>query len=115
MGLFEKIFGKADKKENNKAKPQNEPKHAVIVQFNSGIQGLNQLLQLEEKLEKVIADNNAGEYDGHEIAVDYSDGILYMYGQNAENLLKVIKPTLDSCDFMKGATAKLRFGLRKMA
>ena len=73
------------------------------------------MLQLEEKLEKVIADNNAGEYDGHEIAVDYSDGILYMYGQNAENLFKVIKPTLDSCDFMKGATAKLRFGLRKMA
>jgi len=58
----------------------------------------------------VITKNNVGEYDGHEIAVDYSDGFLYMYGPNAESLFEIVKPVLAATDFMKGATAKLRFG-----
>jgi hypothetical protein len=87
-----------------------EPEHAVIIEFNYGIGELEPLQQLEIKLEKVIRDNNVGEYDEHEIAIDYSDGSLYMYGPNAEDLFKVIKPTLDSFYFMKGAIANLRFG-----
>lgn len=51
-----------------------------------------------------------GGYDGHEIAVDYSDGFLYMYGPSAENLFDVIKPILLQPGFMKGAKIKLRFG-----
>lgn len=99
--------------ENNKDLSMNTPKnseHAVIIHFEYGIQGLDSLFDLEEKLEKVIKDNKAGEYDGHEIATDYSDGFIYMYGPNAETLFKVVKPTLESTYFMKGAKAKLRFG-----
>ena len=87
-----------------------ESEHAVIVRFKYGIQGLDALYKLEDKLEKIISDNKAGEYDGHEIAMDYSDGFLYMYGTNAEELFKIVKPILDQTDFMKGAIAKLRFG-----
>ena len=105
MGLFDKLFG--TKKEVMKEK---QPEHAVIVHFNYGIKRLDELHQLEKSLEKVITANNLGEYDGHEIAVDFSDGFLYMYGPNAEVLFKGIKSTLESFDFMKGASAKLRFG-----
>ncbi|QHL89163.1 hypothetical protein GU926_17680 [Nibribacter ruber] len=87
-----------------------EPEHAVIVRFDYGIKGLDALHGLEKKLEKVIKEKNVGEYDGHEIAVDYSDGLLYMYGPNAESLFKAVEPTLATTDFMKGAKAKLRFG-----
>ena len=83
---------------------------AVIVNFNYGIQGLGPLHKLEKKLEQIIKENKVGEYDGHEIAMDYIDGVLYMYGPDAEILFKAIKPTIDSSEFMKGAKALLYFG-----
>ena len=109
MGFFEKLFGKPKTQQGEKLQ-SNEPEHAVIIRFNYGIEGLEPLHRLEDELEEVLTANNAGEYDGHEIAVDYSDGFLYMYGPDAENLFKVVKPVLATTDFMKGATAKLRFG-----
>jgi len=84
--------------------------HAVIVHFNYAIEGLDSLYKLEDKLEEVILEKKVGEYDGHEIAMDYSDGYLYMYGPNAEYLFKVVKPILEASKFMKGAKATLRFG-----
>ena len=87
-----------------------KPRHSVIVHFNYGMDELDPLHDLECKLEKVIMENEVGEYDGHEIAMDGSDGFLYMYGFNAETLFKTVKPTLEATEFMKGATAQLRFG-----
>lgn len=84
--------------------------HAVIVHFNYGIEELDPLFELCDKLEKVIEKENVGLFDGHEIAMDNSDGFLYMYGPNAETLFKTVRPTLKSSEFMKGATAVLRFG-----
>jgi hypothetical protein len=85
--------------------------HAVIIYFDYNKEGLAPLHELEDKLEAVlVGKEDIGEYDGHEIAVDLSDGVLYLYGPNAEALFKAIKPTLQSTDFMKGSLAKLRFG-----
>jgi hypothetical protein len=39
-----------------------------------------------------------------------SDGFLYMYGPNAENLFKAVKCILEETDFTKGSLATLRFG-----
>lgn len=97
-------------KKKNQMSQTNTPEHAVIIHFNYGIQGLDKLYELRDKLEKIITENKVGEYDGHEIAVDYSDGFLYMYGPNAEALFKAIKPILEQTDFMKQAKATLRFG-----
>ena len=84
--------------------------HAVIVHFNYGIESLDPLFSLENELIRVIIETKVGKYDGHEIAMDNSDGYLYMYGPNAETLFKAIKPTLKDSNFMKGAQAYLRFG-----
>jgi len=105
LKLLDKLFGKT--KIDSK---QAEPEQAVIVHFRYGIEGLEPLHRLERELEKIIESEGVGEYDGHEIAVDYSDGFLYMYGPNAETLFKSIHITLEKSDFMKGAIAKLRFG-----
>lgn len=104
MGLFDKMFGSTNTPANS------SEEQAVIIKFNYGINGLEALYELEDKLEEVIDQNGVGEYDGHEIAVDYIDGYLYMYGHNAEILFKAIRSTLDNTDFMKGAVATLRFG-----
>jgi uncharacterized protein YbbC (DUF1343 family) len=110
MGLFDKIFGRKVKDILHPTTVNKQPEHAVIIRFNYGIEGVEALHSLEDKLEKIIVNKKAGEYDGHEIATDYSDGILYMYGPNAEVLFKAIKPTLEQTSFMKGAIVKLRFG-----
>ena len=105
MGLLDRLFGSS---KNNSIK--HEIEHAVIVQFDYGFQSMDELYKLRDKLENTIKMNNLGEYDGHEMATDYSDGFLYMYGPNAEKLYNGIKETLEQTDFMNGATAKLRFG-----
>jgi hypothetical protein len=110
MGLFSKIFGKSLNEQKKRLTPDSEPEHAVIVRFQYGIDGLQALHDLENRLENTITQKAVGEYDGHEIATDYSDGLLYMYGPNAESLFKAVQPTLRETEFMKGAIVKLRFG-----
>lgn len=104
MGILGKLFG---------AKPEiaKTPEHAVIVAFAyGGSTDLTPLFALERQLEAAIAAAHAGEYDGNEVAVDGSDGTLYMYGPDADRLFAAIKPALEACAFMKGAVAKLRYG-----
>jgi len=82
----------------------------VIIHFQYGKEDLDPLHHLERQLEDILTDKTVGDYDGHEIATDYSDGFLYLYGDNAEQLFKKIRETLESTDFMMGARVKLRFG-----
>ena len=110
MGLFDKLFKQTNKKNDDTASQNKNPEHAVIITFNYGLDNLSYLHGLEDKLDALLADLNVGDCDGHEIATDLSDGFLYLYGPNAEILFKAIKPTLESTDFLVGATAKLRFG-----
>lgn len=100
MGPFDTIIW--SKKRNKQ--------HSVIITFNYGIEELDALFELEDKLRNAIELKQVGEYDGHEIAMDSSDGTLYMYGPNAEALFKCIKPILEETEFMRGAIAQLRFG-----
>ncbi|MBI3948139.1 MAG: hypothetical protein HY321_19635 [Armatimonadetes bacterium] len=84
--------------------------HAVIVSFAYGDRNLDALFDLEEKLEAAIEEAGVGEYDGNEIAVDGSDGSLFMFGPDAERLFAVVQPILATTPFMKGAEVHLRFG-----
>jgi hypothetical protein len=84
--------------------------HALIVEFNYGISELQPLYDLEDELEKAIDAAGAGEFDGHEIAVDLSRGRLSMYGPDAEALLAAALPLLRSSAILKGAQVLCRFG-----
>jgi hypothetical protein len=84
--------------------------HAVIVHFPYGSTDLSRLFALEDKLVEAIETAGAGEFDGNEMAADGSDGYLYMYGPDADKLFGTVKPLLESTDFTRGATAKLRYG-----
>jgi hypothetical protein len=65
---------------------------------------------LKKNLKKAIHDAGVGEFDGNEVATDGSNGYLHMYGPNADVLFNVVRPILEKTAFMKGATAKLRYG-----
>jgi len=110
MRLFDKLFKQTNKGTRATTRQTNNPEHAVIITFNYRLDDLSYLHKLENKLDSVLSDLKVGDCDGHEIATDLSDGFLYLYGPNAESLFKAIKPTLESTDFLVGATAKLRFG-----
>ncbi|GMV92378.1 MAG: hypothetical protein AMXMBFR82_21560 [Candidatus Hydrogenedentota bacterium] len=104
MSLFSRILGGGSKE------PEPSPSHAVIVHFQYGSTDLSRIFQLEKRLEDAIETSRAGEYDGNEIAVDGSDGSLYMYGPDADRLFDVVRPILESTDFMQGAKVMLRYG-----
>lgn len=84
--------------------------HAVIIKFEYGSTDLEPLFELEGQLEALLEDGVHGEYDGNEIAVDGSDGFLYLYGPDAENLYNAIKPILLASTAIKNAVATLRYG-----
>ena len=84
--------------------------HAVIIAFHYGSTNLDRLFELEDQLEKAISEAKVGEYDGNEIAVDGSDGSLYMYGPDADRLFAVVEPIIRANSFMKGARVKRRYG-----
>jgi hypothetical protein len=86
------------------------PEHAVIVRFQYGSTDLSLLFELEDKLRSAIDGAKAGEYDGNEVAVDGSDGSLYMYCPDADRLAEVILPILEATPFMKGAKITKRYG-----
>ena len=84
--------------------------HEVIIHFYYGMDDLDPLHNLELELEKIVDELDVGRYDGHEIAMDDTDGFLFLFGPNAETLYKSIKPLLEGIPWMKGATALMRFG-----
>jgi hypothetical protein len=111
MGIFRNLFNKKpNSKPSTDQKVDSEGEHAVIIRFSYLHQTMEPIYELEDKLVTAVSKNKVGEYDGHEIATDYNDAVLYLYGPNAEMLFKTIRPILKSADFLQGAIAKLRFG-----
>ena len=83
--------------------------HAVIVYFEYAADSLEPLYDLEEQLEAAIAAAGVGEFDGNEIAVDLSDGSLYMYGPDADALFAVARPLLVGAGCLRNARVTLRY------
>jgi len=83
---------------------------AVIIVFNYGLEEDESFYELSDKLRTEVDESGLGEYDGHEIAMDNSDGSFYMYGPDAKKLYEVIKKTIEKTPFMEGAHVILRFG-----
>src|SRR5262245_17778014 len=105
MGFISRLLGKTSEISAAPAE------HGVIVKFDYlGTTDLAPLFALEEKLEAAINAARVGEFDGNEVAADGSDGVLYMYGPDADRLFEVIRPVLEGCSFMRGAHITLRYG-----
>jgi hypothetical protein len=84
--------------------------HAVIVRFDDGQTDLSPLFELEDQFIAAIESAEVGEFDGNEVAVDGSDGTLYMYGPDADRLFEVVRPVLASATCIRNAVATTRYG-----
>ena len=107
MGLFSKFFNKAVNYETQKPKVEEQ---CLKLEFNYGFDSLDELYKLRDLLSKEIEKNELGDYDGHEIATDLSDGFMYMYGPSAQAIYDCIKPILDSTEFLRDGSATLILG-----
>ncbi len=105
MGFLKNLFGQKPTPEEPDSNEQ-----AVIVEFKYGFPNLDRLFEVDDLLEAAAEKSGAGEHDGHEIAVDLSDGSYYLYGPDADKLYEAIRPVLESQDFTKRAKVTLRYG-----
>jgi hypothetical protein len=96
----------------NPSSAQAASKHeeAVIVHFDYGRKDWSPFFEFEKALERAIAKAGAGEYDGNELAVDGSDGSMYMYGPDADKLFAVVKPHLLAALLLRNVVVTLRYG-----
>jgi len=85
-------------------------RQAVIIAFNYGLEDDEPFYDLSDKLRSVVDESGIGEYDGHEMAMDNSDGSFYMYGPDAKKIYEVIKNTIEKTPFMAGAQVTLILG-----
>lgn len=83
---------------------------AVIIYFNYGLEEDEPFYVLSDKLRTLVNQSGLGEYDGHEMNMDNSDGSFYMYGPDAKKLYEVVKKEIEKTPFMEGANIVLRFG-----
>jgi hypothetical protein len=84
--------------------------HALIVHFQYGSTDLGNLFALEDQLIAVVDSGGVGQVDGHEIAVDGSDGYFYIYGPDADRLFEVVRPILANTDKVTEPVVSLRYG-----
>jgi hypothetical protein len=107
MGLFSKKFGAKD---STAAGP---PAQEVEIHFAYGSTNFQHLYALEDQLQHAIFDAAVGNYEGHDVSADGSDGYYYLYGPDAEAIYRVISPVLAASTFMRGAKVTMWFGPRK--
>ncbi|MCX7548322.1 hypothetical protein OS188_10205 [Xanthomarina sp. F1114] len=84
-----------------------ENRDEVIVSFGP-FKSLKNIHEVDMMLFEKIPED-IGSYDGHEVNDNNTDGRLFAFGKNAEDLFKIMKPMLLKFDFLQNANVYLRF------
>jgi len=80
-----------------------------------GVDALDMLLALEGQLRLAIENAGVGEVDGHEIALDDTEGSLWIYGPDAKAMIKAALPIVCPSRLAPGGRVILRYGARDEA
>jgi hypothetical protein len=75
-----------------------------------GVDALDALVALQEDLAQAIEPHGIGEVDGNEIAMDDSEGSLYVYGPDAKAMLQAVLPVICRSPLAEGGQVYLRYG-----
>ncbi len=106
MGLLSKLFGSKNSEQGTPAEQE------VEVYFEYGSTNFQYVYSLGDQIQRAVAEAKVGEYDGHAIPADGSEGRYFIYGPEAEAIVQVIQPVLEASPLMRGATVTLHYGLR---
>ena len=106
MGLLSKLFG-------SKNSAKNAPlEQEVEVLFEYGSTNFQYVYALGDQIQLAINEAKVGEYDGHALPADGSEGRYFVYGPDAEAIFKVMEPVLAASPLMSGAKVTLHYGPR---
>ena len=106
MGLLSKLFG------SRNATKSGPSMQEVEVHFAYGSTNFQYVYSLGDKIQVAIVEAKVGEYDGHAIPADGSEGRYFINGPDAEEIFRVIAPVLEASPLMRGATVTLHYGPR---
>lgn len=106
MGLLSKLFGAKNAEQSNRSAQE------VEVHFEYGSTNFQHVYALGDLIQAAIAEAKVGEYDGHALPADGSEGRYFIYGPDAEAIFRAIQPVLEASPLMRGATITLHFGPR---
>lgn len=82
-------------------------KDSVIIEFGA-FESLDVIHEIDLRLLEIIPDS-VGLHDMHEVNMDDTDGRFFTYGNNAEELFKLMLPILKDYEFLKNSTVHLTF------
>lgn len=80
---------------------------SVIIEFGP-FEGLDIIHEVDMRLIDIIPES-VGAHDMHEVNMDDTDGRFFTYGNNAEELFKIMLPVLKDYEFLRTATVHLTF------
>jgi hypothetical protein len=83
---------------------------SLTIRFKYPKADLEPLYELEEQLAGALEEADAGDYDGHEMAINGKEGEMTMTGPDAHAIWEAVQPVLEAARFMRGADAELKFG-----
>ncbi|HEV2521576.1 MAG TPA: hypothetical protein VGT24_04270 [Candidatus Acidoferrales bacterium] len=92
------------------AKKQNRSDQEVEVHFEYGSTNFQYVYALGDQISRAIAEAKVGEYDGHALPADGSEGRYFIFGPDAEEIFRVIHPVFTASPLMRGATVTLHYG-----
>ena len=107
MGLWSKLFGSKNAAKNG------APEQEVEVHFAYGSTNFQHAYALGDEIQLAVAEAKVGEYDGHALPADGSEGRFFVNGPDAEAIFRAIAPVLEASPLMRGATITLHFGPHK--
>lgn len=84
-----------------------EKQDSVIIEFGP-FEGLDIIHEVDLRLIDIIPES-VGAHDMHEVNMDDTDGRFFAYGNNAEELFKIMLPVLKDYEFLRTATVHLTF------
>lgn len=74
-----------------------------------GNANLNRVFEVSDEIKEALHESRLGEFDGNLLAVDGSDGYLFLFGPNVRELYESIKPILLRTTIFKNADIRLGF------
>ncbi|HWZ56414.1 MAG TPA: hypothetical protein VNZ63_10110 [Verrucomicrobiae bacterium] len=104
MGLLSRLFG------SKEARGGNSSEQEVEVRFEYGSTNFQFVYALGDQIQLAVSEAKVGEYDGHALPADGSEGRYFVFGPDAEAIFRVIQPVLEASSLMRGATVTLWFG-----
>ena len=83
---------------------------AVLIHLQTSRVDFDRVVKTEDELIAAVDEKGLGEVDGHELAVDGSEVVYFIYGPDADALLAAVEPVIRGFPAREGSYAIKRYG-----